>query len=104
MRPDRRAKGRRPQVIQPDKCNCQKLVIALLDRADALHREEIEFLQLGHAAAYSKLHDLQAENERLRKAGDDVCEEYSFMLVQNIYPPSTKAIRAWRAATKGVQP
>ena len=47
---------------------------------------------------------LQAENERLRKAGDDVCEEYSFMLVQNIYPPSTKAIRAWRAATKGVQP
>ena len=89
------------------------------------HLGRIHQQEDGHLVMYSDYAALQAENERLRsvaqdnkaeteatrlqnerlrKAGDDVCEEYSFMLVQNIYPPSTKAIRAWRAATKGVQP
>ncbi len=57
-------------MSQPDKCDCQKLVIALLDRADSLHREEIMFLEMGHASAYSKLHDLQSEVERLTKERD----------------------------------
>jgi len=45
---------------------------------------------------------LKSENERLRKAGDALCEEYSFMLVQDIQPPTTTGIKAWLAA-KGVQ-
>ena len=57
-------------MSEPCKCDCQKLVIALLDRADALHREEVAMIECGNAGAYSKLMKLQAENERLRKAGD----------------------------------
>ena len=88
MRPDRRAKGRGRAVSDLDK---------FIGDWNAARDAQVTLLKVEVLA-------LQAENERLRKAGDDVCEEYSFMLVQNIYPPSTKAIRAWRAATKGVQP
>ena len=80
-------------MSEPHKCDCQKLVIALLDRADALHREEVVMMECGHADAYSKLMKLQAENERLRKAGDDM----AWALMGN------PTVEAWNAA-KGVQP
>jgi len=98
-------------VSEPHKCDCQKLVIALLDRADALHREERMMLEYGNSATYSKLMKLQAENERLRKAGDAMeiayCELLrdklwcrSPMLLSQVKDPVTEA---WLAA-KGVQP
>lgn len=71
-------------MSQPDKCDCQKLVIALLDRADALHRDEIEMLECGHAKTYSQVHALQAEVERLRKAGDD-CEKALCRIVSDAF-------------------
>jgi aryl carrier-like protein len=50
-------------------------------------------MECGHADAYSKLMKLQAENERLRKAGDDM----AWALMGN------PTVEAWNAA-KGVQP
>ena len=95
---------------EPHKCDCQKLVIALLDRADALHREERMILECGYADAYSKLMKLQAENERMRKAGDameDAIRSFDSSKPcsharMNLTAKEYEAVQAWLAA-KGVQ-